>query len=88
MDSSSESEKREPQPLDDWFLELLACPACEPHLPVTLNAAQDALLCGCGRYAYPIRDGIPILLVEEATVLDETIPPGGQNAPASGEKTI
>jgi uncharacterized protein YbaR (Trm112 family) len=64
-----------PQPLDDWFLGLLACPGCEQHLPLHLIEAQDALICGCGRYAYPIRDGIPVLLVEEATVLDENAHP-------------
>jgi uncharacterized protein YbaR (Trm112 family) len=64
-----------PQPLDSWFLELLACPGCEQHLPLHLNEAQDTLLCACGRYAYPVRDGIPILLVEEATVLDENARP-------------
>ncbi|HZP82531.1 MAG TPA: Trm112 family protein [Chthonomonadaceae bacterium] len=64
-----------PQPLDQWFLDLLACPACEQHLPLRLSETKDTLLCGCGRYAYPIRDGIPILLVDEATVLDENARP-------------
>jgi uncharacterized protein YbaR (Trm112 family) len=64
-----------PQPLDDWFLGLLACPACEQHLALHLNESQDTLICGCGRYAYPIRDGIPVLLVDEATVLDENARP-------------
>jgi uncharacterized protein YbaR (Trm112 family) len=59
-----------PQVLDDWFLELLECPGCEFHLPVKLNAACDSLDCACGRYGFPVRDGIPILLVEEAVVLD------------------
>ncbi len=64
-----------PQPLDPWFLELLACPGCEQRLPLHLSASQDALLCACGRYAYPVREGIPILLVEEAAVLDENARP-------------
>jgi uncharacterized protein YbaR (Trm112 family) len=61
-----------PQPLDDWFLDLLACPACEQRWPVHLNEAKDTLICACGRYGYPINveTGIPILLVEEAAVLD------------------
>lgn len=64
------NENAAPQPLDPWFLELLACPACEQRHPVDLNPDKTALHCRCGRYAFPIRDGIPILLVEEAAVLN------------------
>ncbi len=67
---SSNSSNPKPQALDPWFLELLACPACEQRLPLTLTEAQDALHCKCGRYSYPIRDGVPVLLIEEATLLD------------------
>jgi uncharacterized protein YbaR (Trm112 family) len=70
-----ETKTTTPQALDPWFLELLACPACEQHLPLQINEAKDALHCACGRYAYPIRDGVPVLLVEEATVLDENARP-------------
>ncbi len=43
------------------LLEILVCPAC--HAKVTLQG--DLLACGgCGR-RYPIRDGIPIMLIEE-----------------------
>src|SRR5437763_1263464 len=75
MSSEHPAAENAPQPLDEWFLDLLACPACSQHWPVTLNATRDALNCKCGRYAYPIRDGIPILLVEEATLLDENAHP-------------
>lgn len=70
-----------PQPLDPWFLDLLACPSCPEHLSLTLNAAQDALHCGCGRYAFPIRDGIPILLTDEAELLDPIAEPGQLKKP-------
>lgn len=63
------------QVLDDWFLDLLECPGCDEHLPVKLSAVGDALNCACGRYAFPVREGIPILLVEEATVLDASADP-------------
>jgi len=50
--------------LDQKLLEILACPACETRPPVRL--VGDRLVCDqCGR-RYPIRDGIPIMLVEEA----------------------
>ncbi len=71
-----------PQPLDPWFLALLACPGCDQRRPVTLGADGSRLVCTCGRYAYPVRDGIPILLVDEAIVLDESIPAGGRESEA------
>jgi len=43
------------------LLDILACPACKT--PVTL--AEEFLVCAnCGR-RYPIKDGIPIMLIEE-----------------------
>ena len=51
--------------LDSKFLEILACPSCKTEL----REDGDALVCAsCGR-RYPVRHGIPILL------LDETRPP-------------
>ena len=48
--------------LDPTFVEMLACPACK--LPVAEQG--DRLVCGrCGR-RYPVRDGIPIMLIDEA----------------------
>ena len=48
--------------IDPQFLSLLACPACKTK--VTLDGARLACT-QCGR-RYPIRDGIPVMLVEEA----------------------
>ncbi|QNK83190.1 Trm112 family protein [Nakamurella sp. PAMC28650] len=55
--------------LDPVLLEVLACPA-EHHAPLVVGSpgdpAADALTCTeCGR-VYPIRDGIPVLLLDEA----------------------
>jgi uncharacterized protein len=50
--------------LDQKLLDILACPACEdrPHVRIV----ADELICDeCGR-AYPVRDGIPAMLVDEA----------------------
>jgi uncharacterized protein YbaR (Trm112 family) len=51
-------------PLESGLLEILACPAC--HAPLTEQDSE--LICtdtACG-LAYPVRDGIPVLLVDEA----------------------
>jgi uncharacterized protein YbaR (Trm112 family) len=68
--AGSSPETAAPQTLDPWFLELLACPGCEAHPALKLDVDQNTLNCACGRYAFPIRDGIPILLIDEATVLN------------------
>jgi uncharacterized protein YbaR (Trm112 family) len=42
----------------------LVCPVCKE--PLTLNAEKEGLACRKCRRIYPIRDGIPVLLVDEA----------------------
>jgi uncharacterized protein len=50
--------------LDPGLLEILACPAC--HAALQPNDPESRLECtGCG-LAYPVRDDIPVLLVDEA----------------------
>jgi uncharacterized protein YbaR (Trm112 family) len=52
------------QALDEEFLALLACPVCKTQV----RKDGDWLVCEtCGR-RYPIRDGIPVMLVEEAVL--------------------
>ncbi len=56
--------------LDPMLLDVLACPA-EHHAPLIPGTRDDpgatALTCSqCGR-VFPIRDGIPVLLLDEAT---------------------
>jgi uncharacterized protein YbaR (Trm112 family) len=46
------------------LLDILACPACRS--PLRDDVAAEELVCtGCA-LAYPVRDGIPVLLVDEA----------------------
>ncbi|MBI3324107.1 MAG: Trm112 family protein [Candidatus Omnitrophica bacterium] len=56
--------------IDPRLLEILACPLCKTE--VTLQ--DDRLVCARCHRRYPIRDGIPIMLVEEA----EPAQPQGQ----------
>lgn len=52
-------------PLDERLLEILVCPEC--HGDVDYKERRHLVVCrGCG-LRYPVRDGIPVMLVEEAT---------------------
>jgi uncharacterized protein YbaR (Trm112 family) len=51
--------------IDPQLLALLACPACDDRPPVRLTA--EGLVCDRCHRVYPIRDGIPEMLVEAAT---------------------
>jgi len=52
-------------PVDPRLVEWLVCPACRQE--VELLAGEAGLACrGCGRI-YPVRESIPVMLVEEAT---------------------
>jgi uncharacterized protein YbaR (Trm112 family) len=50
--------------LEPALLELLACPSCHAALRVD-DAASELVCTGCG-LAYPVRDDIPVLLIDEA----------------------
>lgn len=50
--------------IDDWLLQILACPKCRSDLRPD-DAASELVCTGCG-LAYPVRDDIPVLLVDEA----------------------
>lgn len=51
--------------LDKELLEILACPECKGNL--TPTEKEDGLICASCRLVYPVKEDIPILLVDEAT---------------------
>lgn len=51
------------------LLEILACPKCKGDLEY--REPQDALLCHACRLRYRIEDDIPVMLIDEATPLEE-----------------
>ena len=55
--------------MDTKLLELLVCPVTKG--PLTLDRERQEWLSRSARLAYPIRDGIPILLEHEARVITE-----------------
>ena len=52
--------------IDPELLEILACPNCKT--PVTLVKNGTALKCGKCNRVYPIKDDIPVMLIDEATI--------------------
>ena len=50
--------------LDPWLLAKLVCPVT--RTPLRYNAAAGELVSNAAGLAYPIRDGVPVMLVEEA----------------------
>lgn len=48
------------------LLEILVCPLCKK--PLTLRQNPEALACGECHRVYPVRDEIPILLIDEAAI--------------------
>lgn len=55
--------------VDPKLLEILVCPVTKG--PLTYDRERQELISPQARLAYPIRDGIPIMLPDEARSLDE-----------------
>lgn len=55
--------------IDPKLLEMLCCPLCKTPLQWDPEAAE--LISRAARLAYPVRDGVPIMLPSEARPLDE-----------------
>ncbi len=54
--------------MDTKLLDILACPVCKG--PLQYSRSQQVLVCRADRLAYPVRDGIPVMLEDEAQVLE------------------
>ncbi|MBI2890330.1 MAG: Trm112 family protein [Nitrospirae bacterium] len=53
--------------LDPKLLEILACPKCKGDIALTKDG--DGLVCSACKLKYPIKDDIPIMLIDEALPL-------------------
>jgi uncharacterized protein YbaR (Trm112 family) len=54
-------------PVDKVLLEILVCPSCRGDIELRQESDGEVIVClQCG-LRYPVRDGIPVMLVEEAT---------------------
>ena len=55
--------------VDPRLLEILVCPVT--HGPLTYDRAKGELISKAAQLAYPVRDGVPVMLPEEARALGE-----------------
>ena len=55
--------------MDKRLLELLVCPICKGPLRTSGGGGPMELICRPDRLAYGVRDGIPVMLPEEARAL-------------------
>lgn len=53
--------------MDKSLLDILACPACKGKL--IYDKAKQELVCRADKLAYPIKDDIPIMIIDEARQL-------------------
>ncbi len=56
--------------MDPRLLDILVCPLCKG--PLVYRKTEGEFICKPDRLAFPIRDGIPVMLEEEARRLDPT----------------
>jgi uncharacterized protein YbaR (Trm112 family) len=54
--------------IDPRLLEILVCPLCKG--PLVYRKAEGELVCRADRLAYPVKDGIPVMLEDDARKLD------------------
>ena len=55
--------------LSSTILDILVCPKCKGEL--TIDHDKSGLVCSRCRLRYPVRDGMPIMLIDEAEKLGE-----------------
>jgi uncharacterized protein len=58
--------------MDDRLLDILACPVCKG--PLKFQKAAAVLVCRAERLAFPIREGVPMMLEEDARQLPSDDP--------------
>jgi len=58
--------------MDKKQIEMVVCPECNAKLRYEKSTQQ--LLCDNCKIAFPVKDGIPVMLIEEATKLEQQEP--------------
>jgi hypothetical protein len=62
--SGGYKKRRVKMPISKELLEILACPKCKGD--IFLNRKGDGLICKACHLLYPIKDDIPVMLIDEA----------------------
>lgn len=62
--------------IEPWLLEILVCPKCKGALEY--QEAPESLVCRACAVRYEVREGIPILLIDEAAPLEASAGPAGE----------
>lgn len=57
-------------PVSEELLRILCCPKCKGD--IELNESKDGLICNACKLLYPIKDDIPIMLIDEAIPVKPT----------------
>ncbi len=57
--------------IDKELLDILACPFCKADVVLETAADQEKIVCTKCKRKYPVRDGIPIMLIDEAIPLEK-----------------
>ncbi len=57
--------------MDPRLIELLVCPLCKGPLKLERSDNRAELVCSADRLAFPVRDGIPVMLESEARSLED-----------------
>ena len=65
--------------MDKKLLDILVCPVSKA--PLQWHAERQELVCKVSRLAYPVRDGIPVMIESEARSLDDGEDPSAPVAP-------
>lgn len=61
--------------MESRLLQILVCPLCKG--PLRVDRGRQELVCGADKLAFPIRDGIPVMLESEARKLTASRPSDG-----------
>jgi uncharacterized protein YbaR (Trm112 family) len=56
--------------MDTRLLEMLVCPICKGPLEHLRQGSNRELVCHADRLAFPVRDGIPVMLENEARAIE------------------
>lgn len=68
--------------MESRLLEILVCPICKSSL--RYDRQHQELICQADRLAFPVRDGVPIMLENEARELGESAPPSSVSGSPPG----